>query len=381
MNRLFHALAIALFGALLVGAPPSAAQTADPPPAQHASADWLRTVRAAPLWSGPDRNAVQFTTLPVGSFVHPLAGDASGRLFVYFTGDGDTRQPGPAWIAASDVGPSGPPPWVISSELDGDAAPAPPQPGAPQRVGFAAPPHVSAPQFAVVDDGTGLLLYGVNPHTPEPPASTTKIATALVAFQRMNSLDQRVHITVDGDAMAEADGSSIMGLQPGGTLSVRTLLYGLLLPSGNDAAEQLAISLAPSRADYVQAMNDEVAELGLHDTHFVNPSGLDADGHDASPYDLAELARAAMANPTFRDIVGTPSYTGDGMHLAGHNPLLGVYPGTDGVKTGTTDGAGKVLVASATHDGHRVYVVIMHSDDLVADSEALYDWVWQTFAW
>jgi serine-type D-Ala-D-Ala carboxypeptidase (penicillin-binding protein 5/6) len=178
-----------------------------------------------------------------------------------------------------------------------------------------------------------------------------------------------------------ADGSSIMGLRPGTTVSVRTLLYGLLLPSGNDAAEQLAVSLAPSRDAYVQAMNDEVAELGLRDTHFVNPSGLDADGHDASAYDLAELGRAAMANSTFRDIVGTPSYTGDGTRLAGHNPLLGVYPGADGVKTGTTDLAGHVLVASATRGGHRVLVVIMHSDDLVADSTALYDWVWQTFAW
>src|SRR5213078_100628 len=116
-----------------------------------------------------------------------------------------------------------------------------------------------------------------------------------------------VRVAVDGWAMAAADGSSIMGLQPGQRLSIRTLLYGLLLPSGNDAAEQLALSAAESRDQFITWMNSTAAdELGLQDTHFVNPSGLDASDHYSSAYDLAQLARRAMHDDVFRDIVATP---------------------------------------------------------------------------
>jgi serine-type D-Ala-D-Ala carboxypeptidase (penicillin-binding protein 5/6) len=191
-----------------------------------------------------------------------------------------------------------------------------------------------------------------------------------------------VRVSVDGFAMAAADGSSIMGLSPGQRLSIRTLLYGLLLPSGKDAAEQLARSVAESRDQFISWMNaTATGELGLEDTHFVNPSGLDADGHYSSAYDLAQLARRAMRDDVFREIVDTPEIKSDGFVLVGHNPLIGVYPGADGVKTGTTDAAGKAIVGSATHAGHRVFVVLMHSDDLLADSSALFDWVWQSFSW
>jgi D-alanyl-D-alanine carboxypeptidase/D-alanyl-D-alanine carboxypeptidase (penicillin-binding protein 5/6) len=182
--------------------------------------------------------------------------------------------------------------------------------------------------------------------------------------------------------MAAADGSSIMGLQPGQRVTIRTLLYGLLLPSGNDAAEQLARSVAETRDQFVDWMNTTVAEdLHLADTHFVNPSGLDADGHYTSPYDMAQLARRAMQQDDFKEMVATPQVKSDGFVLVGHNPLLGVYPGADGVKTGSTDAAGKAIVGSAVHAGHRVFVVVMHSDDLLADSTALFDWVWHAFAW
>jgi D-alanyl-D-alanine carboxypeptidase len=182
--------------------------------------------------------------------------------------------------------------------------------------------------------------------------------------------------------MAAADGSSIMGLSPGQHVSVRTLLDGLLLPSGNDAAEQLAVTVAESRAGFIGWMNAVASdELGLSDTHFVNPSGLDAPDHYSSAYDLAQLARRAMQEDVIRQIVGSPEIHADGFDLVGHNPLIGAYPGADGVKTGSTDAAGKVLVGSAVHDGHRVYVVVMHSDDTAADAEALFDWTWQEFSW
>jgi D-alanyl-D-alanine carboxypeptidase len=365
-------LCVALSVALL--APTARAQDAR-------SADWLRTVRDSGLWSGPGDPAVQFTTLPLGSFLQPRAGSDSGRLLVYYPGDGATRQAGVAWIAAQDVAPSGPPPWIVSSELDGDY-PVAVAGTAPRRVLPLAPPAVTAPELAVVDDDTGVLLYGRMPHAHEAPASTTKIATAVVTLEHVGSLDAAVRVTIDGPAMAVADGSSIMGLSPGQRLTLRTLLYGLLLPSGNDAAEQLAISVGESRTQFVGWMNSLASdELGLQDTHFANPSGLDADGHYSSAYDLAQLARRAMREDVFREIVATAEIRSDGFVLSGHNPLIGVYAGADGVKTGSTDAAGKVLVGSAVHGGHRVFAVVMHSEDELADTTALFDWTWQEFAW
>jgi hypothetical protein len=306
--------------------------TAAAPPA-HAqdarSADWLRTVRDTPLWSGASDPSVQFTLLPLGSFLQPRAGSDTGRLMVYYPGDGAARQAGVAWVAAQDVAPSGPPPWIVGSELDGDSA-AQTASSVPRRVLPLAPPQVTAGQLAVVDDTSGLLLYGSAAHAREAPASTTKIATAIVTLEHADSLDAPVRISIDGPAMAAADGSSIMGLSPGERLSLRTLLDGLLLPSGNDAAEQLAISVAESRSQFVGWMNAVASdELDLQDTHFVNPSGLDADDHYSSAYDLAQLARRAMREDVFREIVAAPEIRAEGYQLTGHNPLIGAYRGAD----------------------------------------------------
>jgi D-alanyl-D-alanine carboxypeptidase len=360
--------------ALLALAPAADAQDS------HA-ADWLRTVRETPLWSGPADPSVRFTLLPLGSFLQPRAGSDSGRLMVYFPGDGATHQAGVAWVAAQDVAPSGPPPWIVSSELDGDNA-VPISGPEPRRTLPVAPPPVTASEVAVVDDASGLLLYGASSHAHEAPASTTKIATAIVTLEHADSLDSSVRVTVNGLAMAQADGSSIMGLSPGQQLTLRTLLDGLLLPSGNDAAEQLAITVGESRTEFVGWMNSLATdELGLQDTHFVNPSGLDAAGHYSSAYDLAQLARRAMREDVFRQIVASPEIVAQGLDLVGHNPLIGTYPGADGVKTGTTDLAGKVLVGSATRGGHRVFAVVMHSDDIGADTGAFLDWAFQSFTW
>jgi D-alanyl-D-alanine carboxypeptidase (penicillin-binding protein 5/6) len=373
--RWLRAALVALCCAALLSVPAQA--QSDP-----RAADWLRTVRDTPLWSGPGDPSVQFTQLPLGSFLQPHAGSETGRLLVFYPGDSKSgRQAGLAWVAAQDVAPSGPPPWIAGSELDGDhpvqSAAAPPRRGMP-----IAPPQLTAGQVAVVDDASGLLLYGSAAHAREAPASTTKIATAIVTLEHADSLDTQVRVTIDGPAMAAADGSSIMGLTPGERLSLHTLLIGLLLPSGNDAAEQLAISVAESRAQFVDWMNGVATdELGLQDTHFVNPSGLDADGHYSSAYDLAQLARRAMREDVFRQIVATPVIRTEGYVLEGHNPLIGDYPGADGVKTGSTDAAGHVLVGSATRNGHRLYAVVMHSDDIEADTTALLDWAWKEFTW
>jgi D-alanyl-D-alanine carboxypeptidase len=181
--------------------------------------------------------------------------------------------------------------------------------------------------------------------------------------------------------MVARDGSSTMGIEPGRSLSLGTLLHGMMLPSGNDAAEQVAVALADSREQYVEWMNQEASALGLKDTHFVNPSGMDAVGHYSSAYDMAMLARYAMHNATFRDLAASTRYTGDGYPMQNLNRLLDLYPGADGVKIGYTDAALKTVVASASRDGHRVYISLMRSQDLVGDCTRLFNWVWDTFAW
>ena len=337
---------------------------------------WLHAIRDTALWSGADSAATTADSVPAGiSYVKPLGPFGDSRIEVYFPGDAD-HPAAQAWVDTIAVEPSGVPSWIAPSQ-QGDAQ----LPPAPQRVGDAPAPDTTAIHIAIVDDASGQLMYGEQPFTEVPQASTTKIATTIVALERAPDTRQRIAVTVSASAMVARDGSSTMGIEPGLSVTLDTLLHGMMLPSGNDAAEQVAIALAGSRQQYVDWMNQEAASLGLKDTHFENPSGMDAAGHYSSAYDMAMLARYAMRNATFRDLVSATTYSGDGFHMSNLNRLLGVYPGADGVKIGYTDDAHKTIVASAVHGGHRVYVSLMHSEDLPGDCTALFNWVWDTFAW
>jgi D-alanyl-D-alanine carboxypeptidase len=256
-----------------------------------------------------------------------------------------------------------------------------PPPGGPHRATQAAPPTVTAKHVAVLDETSGALLLAQDAYARQAPASVTKIVTAIVALEHVPDISTVYTTTVSSTALVACDGSSVMGLEPNDDVRLETLLYGMLLPSGNDAAEQVAMSLAGSRERYVQWMNEKVASLHLSDTHFVTPSGMDADEHYSSAYDLALLARDAMRNPTFRTIVSTTRFVGDEYYMHNLNPLLGLYPGADGVKIGYTDIAGRTMVASATRDGHRVYVSLLGSRNLAADARALLDWAFASYRW
>jgi D-alanyl-D-alanine carboxypeptidase len=341
---------------------------------------WLRTLRETPLWSRAEAGAEQVGTLPAGpAYLRPLGSIVDTRLDVYFAGDA-THLPTLGWIDVSAVEPSGVPPWVATP-----AAQAPPPgqglPTAPRKVGDVPPPKVSAWYVAVVDDASGQLLYGEQEHVSVPQASITKIATTIVALERSADLNRRVKVSVSASAMVARDGSSTMGIEPGRTVSLNTLLHGMMLPSGNDAAEQVALSVADSREQFVGWMNDEAAALGLEDTHFANPSGMDAAGHYSSAYDMAMLARYAMRNPTFQELAGSSHYAGDSYQMYNLNRFLDIYPGADGVKIGYTDLAQKTIVASAIHNGRRVYVSLLPSADLVGDSWNMFDWVWDNWDW
>ena len=254
-------------------------------------------------------------------------------------------------------------------------------PGGPQKQSADTAPRVSAPHVAVVDEASGNLLYAQDAFSRQPPASITKIVTTIVALERGPDLQTMFTTSVSATALVACDGSSVMGLEPDDRVKLETLLYGIMLPSGNDAAEQVAVSLAGTRERYVAWMNEKVASLHLRDTHFVTPSGMDSDEHYSSAYDMAMLGRYAMQNPEFRTLAATPRFVGDDYYMHNLNPLLGSYAGADGVKIGYTEIAGRTIVASATRDGHRVFVSLMGSRNLAGDCIALFDWVWKSFRW
>lgn len=238
------------------------------------------------------------------------------------------------------------------------------------------PPAVTAQAAKVVDIDSGQTLYARRPDDPLPPASTAKLMTALVVMQRA---DLDVAVTVS--ARAAGTPGSRMGLVTGETLTVRDLLYGLMLPSGNDAAVALAEHVAGSEAAFVRLMNETAVGLGLRSTRFANAHGLDDPKQTSTAGDLVILARAVLGYPLIARIAALPSAQVAGRSLANTNALLGAYRGADGVKTGTTDEAGECLVASVTRDGHRLLTVILGSEDRYADARALLDYAGGGWAW
>ena len=241
---------------------------------------------------------------------------------------------------------------------------------------LAQPPAISAAAALLTDVDTGQVLYALHEHQPLAPASTTKIMTALLTLQRGTLSDS---VTVS--ANAAATGGSTMGLQAGETLTVRDLLTGLLIPSGNDAAVALAEYVSGDEARFVGLMNQTAAQMGLNETRFVNPHGLDDPGQKSSAADLMVMTRTALSYPAFAEIVASQSADVAGHQLATTNQLLGTYPGADGVKTGTTDEAGECLIASVSRRGHRLLLVLLHSADRYADAQVLLDYAAAGWSW
>lgn len=230
----------------------------------------------------------------------------------------------------------------------------------------------SAKASAVINADTGEVIYSKNAGEKLPMASTTKIMTALLLCENG---DFEKEITVSAD-MLKVEGSS-MGLLPGDRVSYRALLYGLLLASGNDAANVTAITLGGSLEEFAKLMNDKAAELGLSNTHFVTPSGLDADGHYTTALDLAQLARCALKNEEFKKAAssetatlyyGNPPYR---RSLKNHNRLLKMYDDVIGVKTGFTKKSGRCLVSAAQRDGKTAVAVTLNDPNDWDDHRAL----------
>lgn len=236
------------------------------------------------------------------------------------------------------------------------------------------PPAVSAPGWVVYDPVDDEVLAGEEATVARPMASTTKIMTALLALEAA-TLDDVVTVSANAAAVGRIPGAATFRLQEGEEVPMRSLLAGLVVRSGNDAATAVAEHVAGSVEEFVLRMNARASALGLTQTAFVNPTGLTDDpAHHASPLDLARLAEVAMRNPDFASWAGAADLVLPELgELANRNLLLGSYDGADGVKTGYTSLAGNCLVARATRMDRPVFVVVLGADDSFADSGALFD--------
>jgi len=290
----------------------------------------------------------------VGSAAPPQPAAAGTRLVSSATVvDAPDRRPDRSQFRASPT--STPAPVATSTP-----PPAPPRPAAtlhPIPV-----PAIDAQEVALVNLDTGRFLWQRNARTAWAPASLTKIFTAMVASDLMG---MNTMVTVPASISQLPPDSTVMGLTAGERLSVRELLYGVFLDSGNDAAETLASGVT-SRSTFIADMNLRATRLGLRTTHFVNPTGLDAAGHYSSADDLAVAALYLESHyPGLVAIAATPAIaipataTHKAFALVNIDKLLHTYPGTYGLKTGWTDAALGCLISTSSRGGHRVLAVLL----------------------
>lgn len=253
------------------------------------------------------------------------------------------------------------------------------------------PPHslaqVSAASAILVDAVTGEVLFEQNADEPRPPASITKILTALVILER-GHLEETVIVS----PQAASVGGYRLGLRRGQRISLRDLLAALLIRSANDAAMAAAEHVGRGMAGFVALMNAKAQELGMHHSHFENPHGLDEPGHYTTARDMGLLTRVAMEHPSFARLVRTretmvtvwqPGPRGLRRRvrvIQSHNKLLGRLEGADGVKTGYTDAAGRCLVASASRGGQRMIAVLLKDPQRWTDAATLLEFGFEAAA-
>ncbi len=232
--------------------------------------------------------------------------------------------------------------------------------------------HLSAKAYLVMEASCGQITAALNERERLPIASTTKIMTAYLALQQPELYET---FTVDRNAI-KVEGTS-MGLTEGDTVTLYDLACGMLLASGNDAANAAAVYIGGSIAGFVDMMNDKASQLGMKDTHFTNPSGLPDDAHYSTAYDMALLTAAALKEPLFLEICSsvtkTATVSGQKRSYRNHNRLLREYEGCIGVKTGFTKKAGRCLVSAAQRDGVTLICVTLSAPDDWNDHKKLLD--------
>lgn len=242
-------------------------------------------------------------------------------------------------------------------------------------------PTINSRSAIVLDRSSGSILYGKAENEKRKMASTTKIMTAIIVIENSN-LDNIVTVS----SKAAGTGGSRLGLHTDDIISIKDLLYGLLLCSGNDAAVTLAETVGGSIEGFADLMNKKAIDLGLVSTHFVTPHGLDNDNHYTTAYELALITNYALKNPTFCNFVRTKNYTvlinNSPKSLSNTNELLGNLDGIYGVKTGFTNGANRCLVTSIKRGNLDIICIVLGADtkkDRTKDSIALIEYVFKNF--
>lgn len=247
--------------------------------------------------------------------------------------------------------------------------------GAEETTETTAEPEISAASAILVDADSGRILYEKNSDEKRMIASITKLMTALVAAEHTSDLETPVKIKAEWTG---AEGSSIY-LVPGETVTLKTLLYGLLLNSGNDAALAVAGFCAGDEDTFVGWMNQRALELGMTNTNFANPNGLNDEQHYSTAADMAKLAAACLKNKTVAKIVATKSISLEGRTFTNHNKLLWQYEGCIGLKTGYTELAGRTLVSAAQKNGQTLIAVTLDDPDDWKDHAALLDYGFEDY--
>jgi D-alanyl-D-alanine carboxypeptidase/D-alanyl-D-alanine carboxypeptidase (penicillin-binding protein 5/6) len=242
-------------------------------------------------------------------------------------------------------------------------------------------PGVSAQSAILISGDDGTVIFEKNAHERLAMASTTKIMTALLTLEEAERAgDPVIDIT---EEMVRVEGSS-MGLQAGNRLTLTNLTSGMLLASGNDAANAAALYLGESQEGFAKLMNARAREIGMEETNFVTPSGLDDDEHYSTAYDMALLGREAMMNDEFARIAGSSALQVEFIEpeqrvsYTNHNKLLRIYDGCIGIKTGFTKKAGRTLVSAARREGTTLIAVTLNAPDDWDDHTAMFDYGFET---
>lgn len=241
------------------------------------------------------------------------------------------------------------------------------------------PEGITANSVIILNSATHTALYAKNAEQRFAPASLTKIAAALVVLENMD-LSQIVTVPAD---ISEKTQGSLMGLLVGEKITVENLLWGMLVSSGNDAAQTLAVNFPGGSNAFIEKMNELVSFLHLANTHFTNPMGFDDENHFSAAYDLAVLSEYALRNPLFTQIVSTlektvisePFKNNQQWHqLKNTNELLGKINAVTGIKTGYTNAAGECMIISLNREGEDIIIVVLGSQDRLKDAEILINW-------
>lgn len=239
-------------------------------------------------------------------------------------------------------------------------------------------PEVDALSYIIIDSDSGRIIGSRNPNEKLPIASTTKILTTILAIESIDNLDQKIKVPAE---CVGIEGSTIY-LKPNQMVSVKDLLYGTMLRSGNDAASTLALYAGRNTEDgFVKMMNNKAYELGAFNSNFVNAHGLNDDNHYSTAYDLALISSHAMKNDLFKEISSTEKYKAESMNTIFYNKnkVVHEYEYGTGIKIGFTKAAGRCLVASAEKDGTEIIVVVLNDGNWFNDSYHLFDWAFENY--